>query len=74
MRRAETLRREARTLSGNQRARALERARADLQRCIDTFEPIVGFGQAARNIESCKAQRARVDDEIVAAIERAGGA
>lgn len=64
MRRAEALRRDARTLSGTQRTHALQRARDDAEGCIETFEPIVGFGNAARNIEACKVLRSRVDEEL----------
>jgi serine/threonine protein kinase len=64
MRRADALRREARELSGDERTRALQKARADYQGCIDTFEPIVGFALAARNIEVCKTQRAVLDEEL----------
>jgi len=64
MRRAETLRREARTLSGDERTHALERARQDYRGCIDSFEPIVGFANAARNIETCKAELAEVEAEL----------
>ena len=68
MRRADALRREARELSGDERTRALQKSRADYQGCIDTFEPIVGFGLAARNIEVCKAQRAAVDADLARAM------
>ena len=44
----------ARRSSGDQRRRQLEKARADYQGCIDAFDPIVGFGYAAKNIEICK--------------------
>ena len=71
MRRGDLLRREARTLSGEERTRALEKARADFQGCIDTFEPIVGFGLAARNIETCKVQIVRVDEDLAEDVEKA---
>jgi tetratricopeptide (TPR) repeat protein len=64
LRRADALRRDARTLSGMQRTHALERARDDYQGCIDALEPIVGFGNAAMHIETCKAQRDRVNVEL----------
>ena len=64
MRRADALRRDARTLSGMQRTHALERARDDYQGCIDALEPILGFGNAASHIETCKAQRDRLNDEL----------
>jgi hypothetical protein len=67
MRRGETLRREARNLSGEQRVRALEQAQASFEACVQAFEPILGFANAARNIETCKAQAARVEEELHAA-------
>ena len=71
MRRAEALRRDARSLSGEQRVRALEHSRGDYERCIEAFEPIVGFGNAARNIEVCKQQAAEVEEELAVAEEQA---
>lgn len=70
LRRADTLRRDARTLSGEQRVHALERARNDYQGCIDAFEPIVGYGNSAKNIEVCKVRRDRVDEELEAEREK----
>jgi hypothetical protein len=64
MRRGEVLRREARNVSGVQRTHALERARDSFQACIEAFEPILGFANASRNIEVCKAQVALVEEEI----------
>ncbi len=66
LRRAEISRGTARGLSGEQRRRELEKARADYQGCIDAFDPILDFGYAAQNIESCKAQLARIDEELAA--------
>ena len=34
------------------------------QACIEAFEPILGFANAARNIEACKAQVALVEEEL----------
>lgn len=67
LRRADALRKDAATLSGPQRTHALERARHDYQACIDALEPIVGFGNAARHIETCKAQRDRVAEDLARA-------
>jgi serine/threonine protein kinase len=64
LRRADVSRGTARNLSGEQRRRELEKARADYQGCIDAFDPILDFGYAAENIESCKAQLARIDEEL----------
>ncbi len=66
LRRATAGRVTARTLSGEQRRRQLEKARADYQGCIDAFDPIVGFGYAAKNLEVCKGQLERVDEELAA--------
>lgn len=73
LRRADTLRRDARTLSGEQRVHALERARDDYQGCIDAFEPIVGYGNATKNIEICKIRRDLVADDLDEEREKAAG-
>ncbi len=67
MRRGETLRREARNVSGAERRRALEQAHASFRACVDAFEPILGFANAARNIEVCKDQAGRVEQELATA-------
>ncbi len=67
MRRGETLRREARNVSGVQRVRALEQAHASFEACVEAFEPILGFANAAKNIETCKEQATRVEEELDAA-------
>jgi tetratricopeptide (TPR) repeat protein len=64
LRRATASRNTARTLSGDQRRRELEKARDDYQGCIDAFDPIVGFGLAAKNLEVCKVQLERVQGEL----------
>ena len=64
LRRANTSRLLARTLSGEQRRRELERARADYASCVEAFDPIVGFGFAAKNLEICKHQLDVVDREL----------
>ncbi len=68
MRRGDTLRREARNVSGAQRVHALEQARASFEACVAAFEPILGFANAAKNIEICKAQVTRVDEELDVAL------
>jgi hypothetical protein len=65
LRRANTSRTRARTLSGEQRHRELERARADYAGCIDAFDGILGFGYAAKNLEVCKKQLSRVEQELM---------
>jgi serine/threonine-protein kinase len=64
LRRANARRNLAHTLSGDQRRRELENARGDYARCIETFDPIVGFGRAAANLEICKRQLERVTLEL----------
>jgi hypothetical protein len=54
----------ARPLSGDQRRRELEKLRADYKGCVDAFDPIVGFGNAAKNLEICKGQLDRIDEEL----------
>ena len=61
LRRAEATRRRAVVLTGDQRWRELNNARADYDRCIVSFDPIVAFGNAAANLELCKAQREQVE-------------
>ena len=73
LRRATAGRATARTLSGEQRRRQLEKARDDYQGCIDAFDPIVGFGYAAKNLEVCKGQLERVDEELAAETAKAEG-
>lgn len=54
----------ARVLTGDQRQRELMKARADYERCTALFESIVEFGRAAKNLETCKAQIARIDRQL----------
>jgi serine/threonine protein kinase len=54
LRRAEKSRRLAGTVSGDQRRRELENAHAGYGRCVELFDPIIGFGNAAHNLEFCK--------------------
>ena len=37
---------------------------ADYKGCVDAFDPIVGFGNAAKNLEICKGQLERIDEEL----------
>lgn len=64
LRRATAARRRASVLTGEQRTRELNNARVDFQRCINYFDPIVAFGNAAENLEICKAQLQRVDRQL----------
>lgn len=65
LRRATATRRRAGVLTGEQRIRELTSARADYQRCVELFDPIVAFGNAAGNLEACKAQRERIDRQLM---------
>jgi hypothetical protein len=53
--------RRAALLTGHQRQTAIEKARADFDRCVSSFEQIVEFGNAAKHLETCKAQRQQID-------------
>jgi serine/threonine protein kinase len=48
--------RRAALLTGDQRIAALEKAKADFETCITSFERITEFGNAAKHVETCKAQ------------------
>jgi hypothetical protein len=65
LRRATATRRRAGVLTGEQRIRELTSARADYQRCVELFDPIVAFGNAAENLEACKAQLDRIDRQLM---------
>ena len=65
LRRATARRRRAGVLTGEQRLRELTSARADYQRCVELFDPIIAFGNAAENLEACKAQRERIDRQLM---------
>ena len=66
LRRAEKSRRLARSLSGDQRRRELENAHAAYARCVEQLDSIVGFGNAAQNLEFCKRRLASVAHELEA--------
>jgi hypothetical protein len=67
LRRGERSRRLARTLSGEQRVRELENAHSAYARCIELFDPIIGFGNAAHHLEFCKRRLDVVADALDAA-------
>jgi eukaryotic-like serine/threonine-protein kinase len=64
LRRAHAGRRRAGVLTGEQRWRELNNARDDYQRCVEFFDPIVAFGNAAENLEICKAQVDRIGRQL----------
>jgi Protein kinase domain len=61
MRRAIVGRRRAALLTGDRRLSALLKAKADFERCVAAFEPIVEFGNAAKHVETCQAQVRQID-------------
>jgi eukaryotic-like serine/threonine-protein kinase len=71
MRRADRIRRLARTLSGARHGRELENARADYERCVASFDPIVGFAKAADNLEYCRRQIERINTEPKPEVDQA---
>jgi eukaryotic-like serine/threonine-protein kinase len=73
LRRANATRALARTLSGEQRRRELERARADYAGCIDAFDGILGFGYSAKNLEMCKRHMEWIERELTAADDKLDG-
>jgi hypothetical protein len=66
--RAKASQKRAALLTGEQRERELNSARADFQRCVAFVDPIVAFGNAAANLEVCKAQAERIDRKISAGV------
>lgn len=64
LRRALSTRRSAAVLTGDQKWRELTNARADFERCVVLFDPIVAFGNAAANLERCKAQLVQVERQL----------
>ena len=64
LRRALATRRSAAVLTGEQKWRELTNARADFERCVVLFDPIVAFGNAAANLERCKAQLVQVERQL----------
>lgn len=64
LRRATVTSRRAAILTGEQRWRELNNARSDYERCIAFFDPIVAFGNAAENLENCKAQLDRINRRL----------
>jgi hypothetical protein len=57
-------RRRAALLTGGQRQSALEKARTDFDQCVSSFEQIVEFGNAAKHLETCKAQIRQIDQQL----------
>jgi eukaryotic-like serine/threonine-protein kinase len=65
LRRADRSRRRARGLDDEQERRLeLEKARSDYARCVERFEAIRDFGNAAANLAYCRAHMYRVATEL----------
>ena len=73
LRRANASRVLAASLSGEQRHRELEKARADYVACIGAFDGIIGFGNAAANLELCKRRLEQIERELLVDEVVAGG-
>jgi hypothetical protein len=57
-------RRRAALLTGDQRQTALEKARADFELCVSSFEKIIEFGNAAKHLKTCTVQVRQIDDQL----------
>jgi hypothetical protein len=64
LRRGLLARKRAALLTGDQRQSALEKAKADFESCLASFEQIVEFGNAAKHLETCKAQLRQVIEQL----------
>ena len=64
LRRGLLARKRAALLTGDQRQSALEKAKADFENCLSSFEQIVEFGNAAKHLETCKAQLRQVNEQL----------
>jgi len=53
-------RKRAALLTGDERQAALEKAKLDFESCVASFNQIVEFGNAAKHLESCKANLRQV--------------
>ncbi|HJZ78647.1 MAG TPA: hypothetical protein VKE51_43265, partial [Vicinamibacterales bacterium] len=56
MRRAQLGRKRGALLTGDERLNALEKAKTDFEHCVSSFGAIMEFGNAAKHLETCKAQ------------------
>jgi hypothetical protein len=63
-RRALLGRRRAALLTGESRQQALAKAKSDFEQCVSSFERIVEFGNAARHLETCKAQVQQIELQL----------
>jgi serine/threonine protein kinase len=65
MRRAATTRKRAGMLTGDERRNSLVSARGDYERCVSSFAQIVTFGKSVENLNACKAQIRRIDQQLL---------
>jgi hypothetical protein len=64
MRRGATSLKRAGVLTGDERHDALVNSRGDYERCVASFAQIVNFGKSAENLNACKAQMRRIDQQM----------
>src|SRR5262249_25532473 len=64
MRRAAISVKRAAVLTGNERHTALTNARSDYERCVSSFAEILNFGKSTENLNACKAQIRRIDQQL----------
>jgi hypothetical protein len=57
-------RKRAALLTGDQRQTALEKAKTDFESCVSAFGQIVEFGNAAKHLETCKAQLRQIIEQL----------
>ncbi len=73
MRRAALTLKRAAVLSGDERQTALENARGDFEKCVSSFAPIVNYGKSAENLNACKAQMHKIDQQLADFSFKLGG-
>jgi eukaryotic-like serine/threonine-protein kinase len=64
MRRAQLGRKRAALLTGDQRLSALEKSKTDFEHCVSSFGQIMEFGNAAKHLETCKAQIRQINQQL----------
>ncbi|HMF92845.1 MAG TPA: serine/threonine-protein kinase [Vicinamibacterales bacterium] len=64
MRRAQLGRKRAALLTGDERLNALEKSKSDFEQCVSSFGAIMEFGNAAKHLETCKAQIRQIAQQL----------
>lgn len=64
MRRAATSVKRAGVLTGDERHDTLISAKNDYEQCVSSFAQIVNFGKSAENLNACKAQIRKIDQQL----------